>query len=185
MHSFALSVPQVRMLHAEEISLLREHLLRLGKLSRIMRFGRPVTDVFIDDYCDHLTAENSLILGAFLEGSLRGAVEVRLIEDSNTPEVELVFSVEDQWQNAGLGSVLMSSALSAARSTNICKVYLICLRENYPMRRVLAKTGTKFKMMTFVKPDEDDPESYGSDVFVTFLLDTGQPNARQSNFLVN
>ncbi len=185
MQDYALSIPTLRMLKPDEMTLLHEHLLRLGKLSRIMRFGRPVTDAFIDEYCYHLTAENSVVYGAFLKGVLRGAVEIRLMEDCATTEVELIFSVEDEWQNAGLGSVLMSGAVSAARGAHIDKVYLICLRENYPMRRVLAKTGSRFQMMTFVKPDQDDPESFGSDVFVTFLLDTGHQRARQPAVLVN
>ena len=185
MHTYTPFVPALRLLQAGEIDLLHKHLLRLSKLSRIMRFGRPVSDAFIDEYCYHLTAENSLIYGVFLQGVLRGSVEIRLMEDSEGPEAELIFSVEDQWQNAGLGSVLMSGAMSAARSAQIDTVYLICLRENYPMRRVLAKTGSSFKMMTFVKPDQDDPETFGSDVFLTFLLDTGRQRAGQSGLMVN
>lgn len=179
MQDYALSVPALRLLLPDELNLLQDHLLRLSKLSRIMRFGRPVSDAFITDYCFQITSQDCAVYGAFYGGVMRGSAEIRFLSDGDAREAELIFSVEDDWQNAGLGSVLMTCAMSAARSSAINKLYLMCLRENYSMRRVLAKTGSRFEMMTVVKPDQDDPESYGSDVFLTFQLDTARETLGQ------
>lgn len=52
------------------------------------------------------------------------------------------------------------------------------------MRRVVEKTSSRFEMMTFVKPDEDDPETYGGDVCVTILLEPAHDDVRARHRLI-
>ncbi len=151
MQEYDSCVPVIRQLKCDEMSLLHTHLLRLGQLSRTMRFNRPVSDQFIEEYCFHITSENCAVYGLFLQGVLRGSVEIRFRTVSDASEAELTLSVEDLWQKAGLGTVLVADAFSTARTMEITKVCLVCLRENYPMRRVLAKTAARFRTMTSVR----------------------------------
>jgi branched-subunit amino acid aminotransferase/4-amino-4-deoxychorismate lyase len=52
------------------------HLLRLGDSCRRSRFGRPASDAFLRAYRAAIDDPDWIALGCFLDGQLRGAVEL-------------------------------------------------------------------------------------------------------------
>ena len=55
----------------------RDHLLRLDPQSRRDRFSGGVSDDFLIDYAAHCFGAGDLVFGAFVDGALRGAGELR------------------------------------------------------------------------------------------------------------
>lgn len=128
-----------RKLWPSEVEQVRAHFQRLDQSSLHMRFGRAVSQAFLDDYCANMFGLSSVVFGAFVDGELRGVAELRMLFDSWPLEAELAFSVEQKWQDSGIGTDLMSRVLLAARNRGIAKLYMICLRENHRMRRIALK----------------------------------------------
>lgn len=118
---------------------IRDHLLRLAPEDRRLRFCRAAGDRAIADYCDAIDWPRACVLGAFVEGELRGVAELIRIEQARPPAAELALSVEGPYQNRGIGSALLRHALTMARNRLIATVTMICLPENRRMRRVARK----------------------------------------------
>ena len=60
----------------------RDHLLRLDRDSRRMRFGMAVSDAFIIDYSSRLNEMRCVVYGFFVGNEIRAAAEMRHIGDS-------------------------------------------------------------------------------------------------------
>ena len=148
-HSAALARQTVeyRKLWPTELPMFREHLQRLDPTTRRMRFGHAVGEEFIDNYCDTIYGLNTLVYGCFVDGDLRAVAELRLLNDTWPFEAELAFSVEQFWQDEGVGTELMGRILRAARNRGIGKLYMICLPENGRMQRVAKKYDAQLKYM--------------------------------------
>ena len=58
----------VRKLWPTETGKFRDHLLRLDKESRRLRFAHSVSDSFIDDYASRMTEFGSVVYGHIAEG---------------------------------------------------------------------------------------------------------------------
>ena len=98
-----------------ETGKFRDHLLRLDKESRRMRFAHSVSDAFIDEYARRMTQYGSLVYGHLVDGNVRGAAELRRLGDTWGEEAEAAFSVERPYQNHGVGTELMGRVVRAAR----------------------------------------------------------------------
>jgi len=118
---------------------LKTHLLRLDPESRRLRFGSPVNDDFVERYC--LTQDHApeIVHGYFAGGELRAAAELRPLLEASPLAAELAFSVEQPWQDAGIGTRLLERSLRSARNLGIKTLWMICLRENVRMQRVARK----------------------------------------------
>ena len=131
--------PVFRKLWPVERDKLRDHLLRLGPSSRAMRFGHSVSDRFIEDYCRGFDGLGTIVYGALIADVLRAAAELHLDARPWPRAAEAAFSVEDRWQDSGLGTALMSRAIVAARNRGVAKLHMICLSDNLRMRRIAMK----------------------------------------------
>ena len=186
-HELTSHAVEYRKLWPTELDLFRAHLLRLDPETRRMRFGRGVGDAFLETYCNTAYSLNSLVYGCFVDGTLRAVSELRLLTDTWPFEAELAFSVEDPWQDSGIGTELMGRALRAARNRGIGRLYMICLPENGRMRKV----AKKYDALLAWKPGEIEGNLYPPfpDYFsvlheflddtsglVTFMLDLGHNN---------
>src|SRR5262245_19220290 len=70
----------IRKLWVGEAELYRGHLLRLDGESRRNRFGGAVSDEFIGRYCEPFALGGAILYGFFVDGVLRGAAELRLLD---------------------------------------------------------------------------------------------------------
>ena len=78
----------VRRLWPTETDRFRDHLLRLDKESRRMRFAHAVTDAFIEEYASRMSEFGSLVYGHIVDGKVRGAAELRRLGDAWGREAE-------------------------------------------------------------------------------------------------
>jgi GNAT superfamily N-acetyltransferase len=128
----------IRRLWPTETDKFRDHLLRLDKTSRRLRFAHAVSDAFIEDYASRMTEYGSLVYGHVVDGKVRGAAELRRLGDAWGEEAEAAFSVEKAYQDHGVGSDLMGRVVRAARNRRVRRLYMSCLAENAKMQ-VIAK----------------------------------------------
>lgn len=130
---------EIRKLWMTELDSYRDHLLRLDKDSRRLRFGMHVDDVFIADYAGRVNDMKSVIYGLFLDGAIRAAAELRPLAAQSGGEAEAAFSVETEFQDTGIGTRLLGRVIRAARNRGIHRIYMNCLAENRKMQRVAKK----------------------------------------------
>jgi GNAT superfamily N-acetyltransferase len=129
----------IRKLWATEIDKFRDHLLRLDKESRRLRFAHFVSDAFIDDYASRMADYGSVVFGYLLGGRVRAAAELRKLGDVWGKEAEAAFSVEAPFQDQGIGTELMGRVVRAARNRGLRRLYMSCLAENLKMQTVARK----------------------------------------------
>lgn len=128
----------IRRLWPTETDKFRDHLLRLDKDSRRLRFAHAVSDAFVEDYASRMSEYGSLIYGHVVDGKVRGAAELRRLGDGWGEEAEAAFSVEKAYQDNGVGSDLMGRVVRAARNRRVRRLYMSCMAENAKMQ-VIAK----------------------------------------------
>jgi len=128
-----------RKLLPAEMDRYKAHLLRLDRADRHLRFGGTVTDAVIEQHCLRLDWRNTLVLGWFEGGDMRGASELRTAGTPFPKRAELAFSVERPYQGRGIGQELMTRALTIARNRGIKVVDVICMLENRRMRSLAAR----------------------------------------------
>jgi RimJ/RimL family protein N-acetyltransferase len=129
----------IRKLWPTEIEKFRDHLLRLDDENRRMRFGMSVDDAFIAAYAGRADWTRTVIYGYFVAGDVQATAELRAIGESWGAEAEAAFSVENGYQDAGVGTELLGRVVLTARNRGIHRLYMNCLLENRKMQRIARK----------------------------------------------
>lgn len=130
---------EIRRLWPTERDLFSAHLLRLDAVSRRERFGTAVNDSFLIDYAITTFGVGGLVYAYIEAGEVRGAGELRGLEDIVAQTGEAAFSVERDWRRRGIGEALFSRLITAGRNRGIRTLYMTCLPENAAMRRLARK----------------------------------------------
>jgi GNAT superfamily N-acetyltransferase len=125
-----------RKLWPQEQALFRDHLLRLDKTSRTMRFAHGVSDGFIEDYASHMADAGSTVFAYIEDGEARAAAELKKLGQMWGREAEAAFSVEVPYQDRGLGTELMGRVIRAARNRGVHLLYMSCLASNAKMQAI-------------------------------------------------
>ncbi len=129
----------IRKLWPTETDKFRDHLLRLDKTSRRMRFAHSVSDAFIAEYAGRMSELGSIVYG-YIEGDdVRAVAELRKLGDAWGHEAEAAFSVEATHQELGLGTELMGRIIRSARNRGVQRLYMSCLPENNRMQAIARK----------------------------------------------
>lgn len=129
----------IRKLWPTETDVFRDHLLRLDKEARRMRFAHGVSDGFIEDYAARMCDMGSIVFGYFVDGQMHAAAELRKLGDTWGQEAEAAFSVERAYQEKGIGTELMGRVIRSARNRGVHLLYMSCLAENAKMQAVARK----------------------------------------------
>jgi GNAT superfamily N-acetyltransferase len=137
MHAPVISGGAVRKLWVGESELYRHHLLRLDADSRRNRFGGAVSDEVIERYAEPSALGDAVIYGFFVDGIVRGAAELRLLERPG--EAEAALSIERVWQSRGIGTALLERVLLAAGNRQVKHLHMLCLAENRRMQQLARK----------------------------------------------
>lgn len=141
---------QSRKLLPTEGPLLAEHLTRLSAEDRRLRFGGMfLRDEAVRRYVDSIDWAHSWHVGSFAEGALRAVVQLSVPRPgggAGSPwlrpgAAEFAVSVEKPWQRRGVATHLLGQAVVVARNRNVRDLYMLCLPENEPMRRLARKVG--------------------------------------------
>jgi GNAT superfamily N-acetyltransferase len=144
--------PEIRRLWPSDLPGFRDHLLRLDETSRHLRYGGGVSDAFIRQYAEHCFGKGDLVYGAFVDGGLHGAAELRSNQAIWTRQApldrhihaEAAFSVEAAYRKRGVGEMLFRRITEAARNHGVEVIEIVCLPENVAMRRLAAKFKADF-----------------------------------------
>lgn len=129
----------IRKLWPTETDQFRDHLLRLDRDNRRLRFAHGVSDTFIADYASRMNEMGSIVYGYSADGQVRAAAELRKLGDAWGEEAEAAFSVEAAFQDQGIGSDLMGRVIRAARNRGIQRLWMSCLAENSKMQAIARK----------------------------------------------
>jgi GNAT superfamily N-acetyltransferase len=126
----------IRKLWPGEVQKFRNHLLRLDKASRRMRFAHGVSDAFIEDYAGRMTDMGGIVYAFFDGEEVRAAAELKKLGDTWGREAEAAFSVEQPLQEHGIGTELMGRVIRAARNRGVQHLCLTCLADNSKMQAI-------------------------------------------------
>jgi GNAT superfamily N-acetyltransferase len=129
----------VRKLWIGETDAYRDHLLRLDRDSRRTRFSGAVSDEFIARHAATATGLGVVVHGFLVDGTLRGAAELRRTGPMLSNEAEAAFSIEQEWQSNGVGTVLLERTLLSARNRGIKHLRMDCLADNRRMQQLARK----------------------------------------------
>ena len=129
----------IRKLRPAEVDKFRNHLLRLDKASRRMRFAHGVSDSFIEDYAGRMGEMGGIVFAYFDGEEVRAAAELKKLGDTWGREAEAAFSVESAHQDQGIGKELMGRVIRSARNRGVQLLYMSCLAENAKMQAIARK----------------------------------------------
>ena len=143
---------EIRRLWPPDMEAFRDHLLRLDPVSRHQRFGGGMSDEFLSRYAERCFGEGDLLYGAFIDGCLRGAAELRsdrAIWAEQAPfgrhiHAEAAFSVESEYRRRGIGEKLFKRVIRAATNHGVETIEIICLPDNVAMQNLAKKYHTHF-----------------------------------------
>ena len=143
---------ELRRLWQADKEAFRDHLLSLDPRSRHLRFGGGMSDDFLVRYAENCFGKGDLIYGAFLDGELVGAAELRsnqAIWSEQAPfgrhiHAEAAFSVDDGYRRRGIGEKLFKRILRAATNHGVETIEIVCLPENVGMQSLARKFSAHF-----------------------------------------
>ena len=143
---------EIRRLWPSDMESFRDHLLRLDSRSRHERFGGGMSDEFLVHYAEHCLGQGDLLYGAFVDGHMCGAAELRsnkAIWSEQAPfgrhiHAEAAFSVEGEYRRRGIGEKLFRRIQRAASNHGVETIEIICLPDNIGMQRLAQKFKTHF-----------------------------------------
>ena len=127
MHQVFIEGGVIRKLWSGETDAYRGHLLRLDAESRHNRFCGTIADSIIRTYAATARGSDVIVHGFFVDGVLRGAVDLRISGPLHPGEAEAAFSIEKRWQSLGIGSALLERSLLAARNRGIKHLKVCCI----------------------------------------------------------
>jgi GNAT superfamily N-acetyltransferase len=142
----------IRRLWLADMPAFRDHMLRLDPRSRHERFGGGMSDDFIAHYAESCFGQGDLVFGAYIDGQLHGAAELRSNEaiwSEQAPyqrhiHAEAAFSVEESFRRRGIGEQLFRRIENAASNHGVETIDIICMPDNIGMMRLAAKFKTQF-----------------------------------------
>ncbi|MCT8973568.1 GNAT family N-acetyltransferase [Microbaculum marinisediminis] len=135
----------IRRVSGTERQDFRDHLLRLSPKSRRSRFTGSVSDLFIEQHVDRLFSSEAIVYGWVVDGVIRAGAELHPVGGPLRATAEAAFSVEEGWQDTGVGTALLGRVLRAARNRGLSRLIMTCLPENARMQRVARKHGARLQ----------------------------------------
>ena len=127
-------------------------MLRLDPNSRHQRFGGGMSDEFVAHYAEYCFGKGDLVFGAYVDGHLVGAAELRSNEAiwaEQAPyqrhlHAEAAFSVESGYRRRGIGEQLFRRIESAASNHGVETIDIVCMPDNVGMIRLAGKFKAHF-----------------------------------------
>lgn len=150
----------VRKLWVGEADAYRDHLLRLDPESRHRRFSGAISDEIIARHAATISEIGVVVHGFFVDGTLRGAAELRHIGSPFATEAEAAFSIEQPWQSHGVGTELLERTLLSARNRGIKTMHMQWLPENQRMQQLARKFEAEIKFDFGTMLGEVDPPRF-------------------------
>ncbi|WP_113911857.1 GNAT family N-acetyltransferase [Roseovarius dicentrarchi] len=131
--------PEIRKLWKGDVPELKQHLLRLDTMTRYSRFGALVSDDFVANYAEGAIAADKLVFGVFFDGHIRAIGELMGLFKSWPNDAEFALSVEAEWQNRGIGTMLFARLVTASQNRGVKSLQGLFFHENDKMQRIVAR----------------------------------------------
>jgi len=135
----------IRRVNGSERQVFRDHLLRLSPASRRSRFSGGVSDLFVEQHVERLFSSEAIVFGWFVDGAIHAAAELHPIGGPLGGLAEAAFSVEEGFQDSGVGTALLGRIMRTARNRGMSRLIMTCLPENARMQRVAKKYGARLE----------------------------------------
>ncbi|MCG6207035.1 GNAT family N-acetyltransferase [Rhodopseudomonas sp. HC1] len=129
---------EIRVLGPADTDRYCNHLSRLDPEARRMRFFADVSDFHVLFHAGVALSDGRVVIGYVEDDEIRGACEL-LASGEDPHGAEAAFSVEHDWRRAGIGGVLMTAMIDAARQRGVQRIELQCLKTNVPMQALAAR----------------------------------------------
>lgn len=160
----------IRKLLPAETGLFSEHLLRLDRESRRLRFTHAVSDDFVRSYAKTAADPGSIVYIYTLDGVVRAAAELKCNGPLWGDSAEAAFSVESQFANKGLATELMGHIILSARNRGVKHLIMNCLAENTRMQAIARKHHADLHLeqgdvIADIIPKGPDYISYATEMF--------------------
>jgi len=124
--------------------LIRDHLLRLSKEDRQLRFFSAVGDFMITRYAMELIDfHRDIVFGEIQDGKLIGMSSISNIEGVGC---EAAFSIDEDQRGTGLARELMRAVIQRCRTLGVHKICMSCLRRNVKMQALARSFGMDMKI---------------------------------------
>lgn len=133
---FARGEGSVRELRPSQRYHYRWYLLRQGRGMHGLPGSMPAFDALKRARGERPDDANTIVLGCFVGGHMRGAIQLRCRQSDWGREAEVVVSVETAWQGRGIGRALMAEAIATAQERGIVRLYLSCHALNRRMQQI-------------------------------------------------
>ena len=127
----------------QELSFLRDHLLRLDLASRHDRFHGFMDDSFIERYAAKCADDGTVVIAYIEDGLVRGAAELHPPDQSLDGLPEIAFSVETCVRRLGVGSILFRRLMAEARLKGYRSLRITTGAQNHAMRALARKFGAQ------------------------------------------
>ncbi|MDX2104412.1 MAG: GNAT family N-acetyltransferase [Alphaproteobacteria bacterium] len=128
-----------RHMFPHEAEALAAHLLRLAPEDRRLRFQGYLSDAAVLRHVHTIDWMRTHVIGAWHQGTVIAAVEVRLDRALLPRDAELAVTVTPDRQGQGLGTQLAERGVDLARSLGVRRMVMTCLTENRRMRRIATR----------------------------------------------
>ena len=128
-----------------EAAKLRDHLARLTREERSLRFMGAQNDAAVAEHCERLDWFRTVVVGFFDAGVLRGVAELQIADNHLPILCEVAISVETGWQDQGVATELVRRVLVIARNRSARGVQINCFSDNYRIQHIARKFGARFR----------------------------------------
>jgi ribosomal protein S18 acetylase RimI-like enzyme len=134
-----LAKTDIRVLSSMDLEQYRYHLRRLVSQSQSDRPAGLVDNNSVDSYCLRLMSECVVIVGAYVDEAMRGAVQIWF--DHTRLRADAFVSIEQEFQNRDFDRMLLTSAIDLSRSHGMAELRLDVQTNNTEMAQLVVERG--------------------------------------------
>jgi hypothetical protein len=133
---------EIRVLSPCSIEDYHAHLLRLDIADRRLRFADECDDRGIDGHCLRLLSAQAIVIGGYVEGTLRAAVEID--PDRTARRAGAIFTAESKYSLGGVTRMLLTRMIDEARRYHLEEIQLHGLERAEELERAAHSGAIEF-----------------------------------------
>ena len=137
--------PQIRRLSHHDEADLRDLLLGLDGPSRVSRFSGTMKEASLIQYAHSAVSSATFIAGAYIDGRIRGVVEI--YDSACGGFSEAAFVVHQDWRRQGIGFALLQAAQKWCTESRRSTLRMVIARCNMPMRKLANKKAAQIDLV--------------------------------------
>jgi GNAT superfamily N-acetyltransferase len=140
----------LRVLSPFDLEDFRHHLRRLAATGPLLRDEPEMDGAGFDLYCLRLASDMAVVLGGYVQDTLRAAAEIRM--DDAQSRAQIALSVETEFRGRGFGRRIFAAALDVARARGMREAVISSPNKNDAALEKLAMAagGAPVKRASFL-----------------------------------